>query len=516
MKYKIKEINVDTGEFTVILNMKDANDLGVRSTDRVKVISPQKTITAIVELTTSVVEQGEVGLLCKVFNEFCDASGPDVEILPTQKPDSVEFIKKKIDGQVLSGSEIRTIVTDIARHNLTDIELTAYLVAQQLQGMNLDEVTSMTKAMVETGETIELDREPVFDFHSIGGVPGNKITMLVVPIIAAAGLVIPKTSSRAISSACGTADIFETIARVSLTKEEIKHISETVGGVIAWGGYVNLAPADDVIIRVEYPLSLDPYSQVIASVMAKKKAVGADYFLLDIPTGPETKVPDHDLANKYANDFIEIGKRLGIHVECAVTYGGQPIGRHIGPKLEAKEALLALEGKAKSMSVEEKSIAMAGIILEMGGFHNGREMARDTLRSGKALEKMREIIAAQGGKGDITSDDVQPGKFKFSVEGRHDGYITYLHNKKLVQIARAAGSPKDTGAGLILFKKRGERIEKGETLFDIYADNEVKLTQAKKLAQRIEPYTTEGMVLEHIPARKNVMDFTSHGRKPGK
>lgn len=514
MKYKIKEINVDAGEFTVILNEKDAKDMGVRGLDRVKLISPEKTVTAIVETTSSVVEEGEVGMLCKVFEEFESSRVTEVDVISTQRPPSVEFIKRKMDGHTLTTNEIRSIIKDIASHGLTDIELTAFLVSTHLRGMTLDETADMTKAMVETGEVLELNREPVFDFHSIGGVPGNKITLLVVPIIAAAGLVIPKTSSRAISSACGTADIFETIARVTLKKEEIKNISETVGGVIAWGGYVNFAPADDIIIRVEYPLSLDPYSQVIASVLAKKKAVGANYFLLDIPTGPETKVPDSDLANKYAMDFIEIGKRLGINVECAVTYGGQPIGRHIGPKLEAQEAMCALEGKAVSTSLVEKSVSMAGIILEMGGAHNGKAKAREILENGKALAKMREILQAQDGNPDLRSEEIEPGKFKAELTSQHDGYVIALHNKNLVLIARAAGSPKDKGAGIVLLKKRGQKVDKGEPLFEIHADNQVKLDHALQLARRILQYTVtiEGMVLEHIPSTKRVMDF-SKGEK---
>ncbi len=499
MKYKIKEINIDAGEYTVILNVKDAKDMGVRSLDRVKIISPKKTVTSVVETTTSVVKEGEVGMLCKVFEEFKDPQLKTVQIMPTSRPHSVELIKNKIDGKALTAEEIREIISDIASHNLTDIELTAYVVANQLQGMTLDETTWLTKAMVETGDTLELDKKPVFDFHSIGGAPGNKITLLVVPIVAAAGLFIPKTSSRAISSACGTADILETIARVSLSMEEIKTITERIGGVIAWGGNVNFAPADDVIIRVEYPLSLDPYSQLIASVLAKKKAVGADYFLLDIPIGPGTKVTENELANKYAHDFIEIGRRLDMHVECAITYGGQPIGKHIGPALEAKEAMMCLEGKPPSTSVVEKSVAMAGILLEMGGIHNGKSVARDILDSGKALAKFREILEAQDGNPDLKSGDILPGEHKAEILAPSDGYVIFLDNKKLVRVARAAGSPKDKGAGLIFLKKRGEKVDRGQPMYEIYADNRHKLDEAVNLSNMIKPYQVEGMIIAHVP-----------------
>jgi AMP phosphorylase len=368
--------------------------------------------------------------------------------------------------------------------------------------MNLREITDLTKAMVETGETIQIDKKPLFDFHSIGGVPGNKVTLLVVPILVAAGLTVPKTSSRAISSACGTADIFEVLANVTLTAEEIKSITESVGGIIAWGGGVNIAPADDLIIRAEYPLAIDPYSQVIASVVAKKKAVGAEYFLLDIPIGPETKVPDEELAKRYARDFMDLGERLGIKVECAITFGGQPIGRTIGPALEAKEAMMALEGKEAAGSLIEKACGLAGIMLEMGGIvhSNGKDRAKKILSDGSALAKMKEIIKAQGGDPNITSEEIPIGEFKHDILTPSGGYVSYIHNKNLVKIARAAGAPKDKGAGIILKKKGGDKMEKGEVLYTIVADNERKLQTARSIAQQLLPIKIEGMILQKIPS----------------
>jgi AMP phosphorylase len=509
--FKVKEIGIDAGEHTVILSEKDAKELGVRSLDRVKVFTKECSVTAIVEISREMISEGEAGLLTATYEAVCRGKASSVDILPAERPESVEIIKKKLEGHTLTSPEIRTLVKDIVNHNLSDIELTAYVVANQVRTMNLDEITELTKAMVETGETIELDTHPVFDFHSIGGAPGNKITMLVVPIVAAAGLHIPKTCSRAISSAGGTADIFEVLCNVEQSKERIKSITESIGGVIVWGGSVNMAPADDLIIRVEYPLSIDPYSQVIASVMAKKKAVGADYFLLDIPTGPNTKVPDMKLARSYAKDFIEVGRRLGMKVECAITYGGQPIGTHIGPAAEAKEALMVLEGKAErgSTSVLEKACAMAGLLLEMGGVAhgNGKQMAKESVASGEALAKLREIIGAQGGNPNVRSEDVPMGRHKLDIVSRSDGYVTAINNKHVVKIVRAAGAPKDKGAGMILEKKRGHKVERGEVLFTVFADNPRKLELAKAAARRFDPMTVEGIVLEHVPGHSRVVEL---------
>ncbi len=494
--YRVKRIDLEAGKKISVLHEKDAEALGVREQDRVKIVAGEKCEVTIVETTHTLVKRGEVGLLLDCADLIDEE---EVDVVPTGRPASVESIKKKMNGGELTKGEIKELVQDIVERNLTDIELAAYVCAVYMRGMNMREVTDLTIAMAESGTIIEVDRKPVYDFHSIGGVPGNKVTLLVVPIVAAAGLTIPKTSSRAISSPCGTADIFEVLAPVSLTAQDIKRIAEEVGGTIAWGGGVNLAPADDIIIRAEYPLSLDPHAQLLASVMAKKKAVNADYVLIDIPVGREAKVEEMQRAKQYARDFIELGERLGINVECAITYGGQPVGRAIGPALEVREALSALENKNSPASLIEKATHLAGILLEMGGIRNGAEEAEAIIRSGKALRKLREIIQAQGGNPDVHSDDIDVGRYKAEIKAKTEGYVKRISNRTIGRIAREAGSPYDKGAGILLAKKEGLQVEIGETLLTIFADNKRKLERAERLAKHLHPITIEGMILERIP-----------------
>jgi AMP phosphorylase len=505
--FKVKKINVDAGEYTVILNSNDAEEFGLRSMDRVKVSSKKHSLTAIIELSDSILKPGEIGLLTRAFESLQEAEGGSVKVLPATRPTSIEYIKKKMNDQELTYDEIFRIVKDIVNRNLSDIELAAYVSAVYTRGMSLRETKDLTIAMIETGDTIEIDADKIYDFHSIGGVPGNKVTLLVVPIIAAAGLIIPKTSSRAISSPCGTADIFEVLAKVSFSTEEIKHIAETVGGTIAWGGGVHIAPADDLIIRAEYPLAIDPYSQVIASVMAKKKAAGVNRLILDIPVGTNAKVESFDLAKKYSRDFITIGDELGMRVECAITYGGQPVGRGVGPILEAREALMALENKKVPNSLLEKSISLAGMILEMDDVPSGtgRQKARDILCSGKALEKMKEIIEAQGGDPKVTSDSLKVGKYSQVVNSDRDGYVDSINNKSIVKVARTAGAPKSKGAGIMIHKKRGMKVDQDEPIYTVYADSQLKLNQALKTAKKLRPIVIEGMVLETIGSHKNML-----------
>ncbi len=499
MKLKAKYIDMDTGEITALLHVNDCLEMGVREQDRIKLKHENETVTAIVHTTERYLKPGEVGLLGRAFHFIGPEVGESLEAMPTGKPESVEYIRKKMDGLELTTQEIGTLVTDISLRNLSQVELSAYVTAIHINGMNIRETVDLTKAMVTTGETIQFDRGPVFDFHSVGGVPGNKVTLLVVPIVAAAGLLIPKTSSRAISSAAGTADIVEVFANVNFDAKKLKAIAEDIGGIMAWGGGLNLAPADDIIIRVEYPLGIDPHAQLLASVMSKKKAVGANHLLIDIPMGVGTKVPTMEMAKQYAHDFIELGEKLDIRVECAVTYGGQPVGRAIGPALEAREAISILEGAKSPNSVVEKTLTLSGILLEMGGIMHGEENAREILESGKALKKFREIVHAQGGNPDIKSTDIAIGKYKADILAKKSGYLGSIMNKQLVQIARAAGSPKDKGAGLIIYKKVGSKVDAGEPLYTIYADNENKLNEAVGLAKRLEPMAVEGMVLARMP-----------------
>jgi AMP phosphorylase len=282
-----------------------------------------------------------------------------------------------------------------------------------------------------------------------------------------------------------------------------------VGGTIAWGGAVNIAPADDLIIRAEYPLAIDPYSQVIASVMAKKKATGVNRLLIDIPIGPNTKVESLDLAKKYGRDFIAIGDELDMRVECAITYGGQPVGRTIGPLLEAREALQALENKKVPNSLLEKAICLAGMILDManGPIGMGRQNAKELIKNGSALKKFKEIIEAQGGDPDVSSETVKVGKYHKKILSDRDGYVDSINNKSIVKVTRAAGAPKSKGAGVIIFKKQGMKVDKDEPIYEIYADSELKLNHAKKLSNKLRPVKIEGMVLETIGGSSRIMIY---------
>jgi len=411
MKFTIKNWPIEAGKPIVILNQEDAKELGLYVSDRVEISYNGSSATAPVDITETFVPDGVIAVSKEVVDILGVDEGVQVDVHITRRPISIEFIRKKIHGEALSASEIKSIIHDIVANNLSDIELSAFVTAGYINGYSMDEVVELTNSMVETGQQINFG-DNIVDKHCIGGVAGNRTTLVIVPIIAAAGLTIPKTSSRAITSPAGTADTMEVLAHVEFRIDDLKDIVNKVGGCIIWGGALNLAPADDKIIRAEYPLSIDPEGQVLASVMAKKKSVGSDYVLVDIPVGKGAKIENNDTAAKLAQKFIELGKRLGIYVECIITDGSAPIGAGIGPALEARDCLLVLDNKGP-IELMNKSLDLAGILLELSGSvkrNHGRSAAEKLLTSGRAKKKMMEIIEAQGGDPNVMPDDIKTGR----------------------------------------------------------------------------------------------------------
>jgi AMP phosphorylase len=501
MKLTVKPI--DIASQGVLLHTADARMLGVLEGDRVRILNEanSESASALVHITTTFLPPGTMGVYRKTNGRLGFAEGAIADVRETGRLASLDHIKKKMDGERLSKEEMLSIVKDTVEENLSPVEMTAFVTASYIHGLDMNEVEYLTRSMVETGDRIQFTTHPIVDKHSVGGVPGNKISLLAVPIIAAAGLRIPKTSSRAITGACGTADLMEVLAPVEFASDEVKRMTEKVGGVIVWGGATNIAPADDRFIMVEYPFRIDAMGQMLASVMAKKSAVGADLVVIDIPVGNGTKVPTVQDGRRLASQFMELGERLNIHVECALTYGESLVGHAIGPNLEVNEALSVLEGAQAPGSLIQKSLGLSGIALEMAGKAargQGYAMAEGILSSGKALEKLRRIIEIQGGNPDIRARDILPGEHRFVVNAPLDGYVIELNNRSLITMARAAGSPHDRGAGLVIHAKKGTKVKQGEPIITIHADRSWRLQKAIEIGRQLMPVLVEGMLLGRI------------------
>ena len=432
--------------------------------------------------------------------------GGKIQVLPLSRtpPDSYWLIRKRmVQKRPFKSNEISMIVNDIAYHRLNQLEKTTFVLSQVFDPFNMDEIEELTRAMAETGEIIDFGQDTVFDKHSTGGVPGNKVSLLIVPIVASAGLLIPKTSSRAITSPSGTADTMESYGcDVVFNSQELVEISQKTRGMIVWGGGFNLAPADDILIRdVEFPLGVNPTSMMLASIMSKKLATGIHFLVMDLPTGYGTKIKDIGSAQALGRDFAELGRRLGIRVESGITFGEHPVGHAVGSSLEAREALRTLINPREGpSSLVEKSCELSGILLEMAGKAlrgQGRELAKQILYNGKALEKFREILEAQGGNRDLKPDDIQVGEHFCEIIAPSSGWIVQIDNVKISEIARTAGCPKDKGAGIFFLKKK-DAVKRGESLIRIHSSSESRLSAAEGKFAKLNPITIEGMLIGRV------------------
>ena len=490
------------GKRIVILNDQTAALMGVHSSDRVKVTYQGNAVIAIADLASDF-PPDRVWFYLEIAQALGVSGDENVDVQLAPMPESLGNVRAKLRGERLREEEILTIVKDVVEQHLSDIEISAFLTALKIYGLSMGETEAMSLAMVETGKTINFGKSPILDKHSIGGIPGDKTSMIVVPIIAAAGFTIPKTSSRAITSPAGTADRVETLCPVNLTIKEIQAVVKKTGGCLVWGGSLELAPADDLFIKVEYPLGIDP--MLLPSIMSKKKAMGATHLVVDIPTGTGAKIKTATEAYSLASDFVHLGKHLGIDVHCALTFGDQPLGCGIGPALEAREALNTLTGKGP-VDVHDKAVSIAGMLFELVGEKDGRLKAEEILRSGKAERKLREIIAAQGGNPNVKPEEIPVGPEHAEVRSKEGGRVLWIKTEGIVQVARAAGTPKEAGAGILLHVKLGDAVANGDVLFEVYAERPSMLESALALAEKLEPVVLsrkpeERMLLDQYPAK---------------
>ena len=482
MELRAKKIDIDADRPVVVLHEKDARRLCAHPGSRVELRHGEKAVIATVAVSRRAVRPGEVGLFIDVCEELGEVPG-HVNVLPTTEPRSVSYIRKKLDGKHLAPGEIYEIIMDTVEDRLTTTEAAVFVAACYVHGLSMDETVALTEAIVASGEIVEISRRPVVDKHCIGGVPNNRTTMIFVPVMASLGFYVPKTSSRAITSPAGTADTMEVLAPVNLSAEEIKEITESVGGVMAWGGSTGIAAADDRLISIRRPLSLDPQGMLLASIMAKKRAVSSEYVLIDIPVGDEVKVTSVKKGEDLAKGFVSLGQRLGMRVKVVLTDGSAPIGRGVGPVLEARDVLSILYGGGPE-DLRRKGAELVAHMLEFvrgTPFENGVRLAEEQIRSGAALEKMKEIIEAQGGDPDVKPEDLQPGKYSETVVAERDGVVRRISNRGVAELARAVGAPFSKKSGVYLHVTRGAKVRKGDPLLTVYSESKKLLKEAMAL-----------------------------------
>lgn len=480
-KLKVKNIGIDTYRENIIYMRSDCHicrSEGFSALTRVVVnFNDIKIIATLNVIYSELIHHHQAGLSMVAMQRLGVKEGDEISITHLDSIDSLSMVRSKIYGKELNGNSFQEIISDIVAGKYSNIELSAFVTACADDNLTVNEIISLSKAMVNTGQKVNWNQEMVLDKHCVGGLPGNRTTPIVVSIVAAAGLMIPKTSSKSITSPAGTADVMEVMTRVDLSIEEMKNAVAKVNGCFVGGGAMQLSPADDIIISIEKALDIDCKGQMIASVLSKKSAAGSTHVLIDIPVGKTAKVRSNEEALHLQYYFKAVGEALGLNINVIISDGRQPVGNGIGPSLEAMDVLSVLRNELNCpKDLKERSLILAGELLNMSGKfaqNNGKQVAKEILEGGKAYDKFISICNAQGG---YTEPIV--GKYRFDVLSDKSGIVKEVDNRKLARIAKLAGAPESIGAGVLFAAPLDLKISKGDVLFTIFAEAKGELDYA--------------------------------------
>lgn len=495
---KLKWLGIDTYMESVIFMNKNCplcRSEGFDIHARIAVQFNDRTILATLNtIDNGLLDSNEASLSSYAWNLLDAKEGEVIHLSHPHPLQSLSFVRSKVYGHALKTDEISHIIEDISKGHYSDIHIATFLTACAGGRLNKEEIIDLTKSMINSGQKLQWPREQIVDKHCVGGIPGNRTTLIIVPIITAFGLMMPKTSSRAITSPSGTADTMEIFAPVDLDLKKMRAVVEKENGCIIWGGSVALSPADDILIRVERVMDLDSEGQLIASVLSKKIAAGSNHILLDIPVGSTAKVRSFEMAHTLQSLFQVVGNALGITVHSIITDGSQPIGRGIGPSLEAQDVLLVLQNDPQApQDLRNRALELAGNILEFSANikpGEGKIIAERILNKGEAFEKFKAICCAQG---DFREPPI--ADFHHTIESPHRGKIISINNRYLANLAKLAGAPHDKAAGVFLHAHLEMSVEEGQPLFTIYAENKGELNYALSMLNQVpqiiqvEPHT---------------------------
>jgi thymidine phosphorylase len=490
--FRLRHLAIDTLREHVVMihdSAVRAGNLGFNPLDRVRLVATDPTTGAQRELIgvlnfcrDGLIAGDEIGVSDVAFHDLGLAEGTPVSATLATPPASVDLVRDRLRGGRLDRAAFDAILGDVTHHRYSRVELAMFVLACALRTLDLEEIVAFTEAMIAAGSSLTFPTGPSADKHSIGGVPGNRTTMVVVPILAALGITIPKTSSRAITSPAGTADTMGVVADVALSPDRLHEIVASTGACIAWGGSLDLAPADDILITVERPMEIDTEAQMVASILSKKKTAGATHTLIDIPVGPTAKVRTTAEAERLAALFTAVGARIGLHLDVVLTDAMGPIGWGIGPRLEALDVLAVLRRDADAPAdLREKSLYLAARIIEMVGrarAGGGYRLALDVLERGAALEAFDRIVDAQGRR---ALPPVAP--FVAEVLAPEDGRIRTIDCWEIARVAKRAGAPANAAAGVRLRRTVGDVVRRGEPLFEIHAQSAAQLGFARSHAE---------------------------------
>ena len=479
-------LGIDTHAETVVFLRKDCSlcrSEGFTSHNRILLSAGDRhAIATLYQVESEFLGCDEAGLSDATGRALGVKEGDVITARHAPPVESLGLVRSRIYGHALDEQAFGRIIPDIVAGRYSAIEVTSFITACAAKPLTGDEVRFLTRAMVDAGNRLRWDQPVIADKHSVGGLPGNRTTPIVVAICAALGLVMPKTSSRAITSPAGTADTMETLAPVALDELALRAVIKQEGGCIAWGGAMRLSPADDILIRIEHALDIDSEGQMIASILSKKIAAGATNLVIDMPVGPTAKVRSIEAAASLTAGLAVVADAFGIHIKVMQGDGSQPIGRGIGPALEARDVLAVLKGQPDApQDLRARALALASGLLELCGKADpgqGTTLASVTLDDGRAWSKFQHICAAQGGM----RIPPQARHTKILAAG-HGGVLEALDNRRIARLAKLAGAPYAKAAGVELHVRLGDRVSTGTPLCTLHAEAEGELAYALSYAE---------------------------------
>jgi len=483
---RLRRIGIDTYQEPVVYMRRDCHVCraeGFQAQTRVQLRFDGRAIVATLNVVgDELLAEGEAGLSEAAWRQLGAVEGASVILAHAQPVESVGHVRAKIYGRRLEEAAFHEIVRDVVTGRYSDVQLASFVTACADERFDEREVLGLTRAMIAVGDRIDWGRRPVVDKHCVGGLPGNRTTLILVPIVAAAGLAIPKTSSRAITSPSGTADAMETLAPIALDARAMRRVVEQEGGCIAWGGAMRLSPADDVLIGVERALDLDSEGQLVASVLSKKSAAGSTHVVIDLPIGPTAKVRTRESATRLGQLILGVGRSIGLEVKIVETDGTQPVGGAIGPALEARAACAVLRGDADAPAdLRERALVLAAELIALAKGEapaDSAKLARALLADGRAWRKFQAICAAQGG---MREPPIARHLRPVLTERR--GVVRAIDNRRLARVAKLAGAPQDPAAGVVLHAKVGAAVDAGAPLFTVHAESPGELEYALDYAR---------------------------------
>ncbi|KFN40095.1 hypothetical protein KN63_00355 [Smithella sp. F21] len=487
---KSKKLDLGAGkDLFILMHQKDADELGVKEGAVVLLGYKDVELYVKVIITGSKLNSGEVGLYEELYEEYHIPEGRKLLVDIPSTSEALDGIRKKLSGRRLNEQELVAIMRDIGSRKLKETEVAFFVSTFFNPGFTDDEIYWMTKGMAESGDILEFkyiksNKDLVVDKHSIGGTAGKGITPALVPILAAGGLVVPNTSTRAITSPAGTTDILESVMPVSLNKEEVYKVVEKTGACMVWGGALYLAPADDEIINVERSLRIQEFQKVLVSIVAKKIAMGSSFVLIDLPYGKGTKIEKPDDLEFLAREFEKLFGKFNIKCVTHKRLIKGPDGNGVGPVLEMRECLRLLERHEKrSDDLESTVLDMAEKIFEGVGKTKkgmGRKFAQELLDSGKGLKKFWEIAQAQGAKKVLKSEQLKVGEIQHEIKSEKAGVVKGINTREVVEIARSLGTPGIREAGIHIEKMPGDKVEKGDVLMTLYSTAKDRMEEGLK------------------------------------